>query len=51
MAADYPYMTNAKNLKPIMERIKGAGTPPKFTLQFLKSLGFTSSTDRRDEFV
>ena len=29
-----------------MERIKGAGTPPKFTLEFLKSLGFPSSTDR-----
>ncbi len=46
MAAEFAYMTSAKNLKPIMDRIKGAGTPPKFTLEFLKSLGYTSSTDR-----
>lgn len=46
MPADFAYMTSAKNLKPIMERIQGAGTPPKFTHDFLKSLGFTSSTDR-----
>lgn len=44
--SDFPYMTSAKNLKPIMERIKGAGTPPKFTLEFLRSLGYTSSSDR-----
>lgn len=44
--ADFVYMTNAKNLKAILDRIQGAGAPPKFTQEFLKSLGFTSSTDR-----
>lgn len=46
MPAEFPYMTTARNLKPILERLKGAGTPPKFTLDFLRSLGFTSSSDR-----
>jgi len=46
MPADFAYMTNSKTLKNIFERIRGAGTPPKFTLEFLKSMGFTSSTDR-----
>ena len=46
MPADFPYMTSAKSLKPILEKIKGAGTPTRFTLDFLKSLGYMSSTDR-----
>lgn len=47
MADDLPYMVGVKNLGPILEKIKTAGTPPKFTLDFLKtSLGFTSSGDR-----
>lgn len=46
MPSDFAYMTSAKNLKPIFERLRGAGTPPKFTLEFLKSLGFGSSSDR-----
>jgi hypothetical protein len=47
MPADLPYMTSVKNLPPILDRIKAAGTPPKFTYEFLKSnLGFPSSNDR-----
>lgn len=46
MPADFAYMHSVKNLKPMFERIQGAGTPPKFTLEFLKSLGYGSSTDR-----
>ena len=46
MPADFAYMTNSKNLKAIMERVQGAGSPPKFTNAFLQSLGFTSSSDR-----
>jgi hypothetical protein len=46
MPSDFTYMTNAKNLKAILERIRGAGTPPKFTHDFLKTLGFASSSDR-----
>jgi hypothetical protein len=40
-------MTSAKNLASIFTKIKGAGTPPKFTNEFLKAnLGFPSSNDR-----
>jgi len=40
-------MTSARNLKDIFRRIREAGTPPKFTQDFLRSsLGFPSSTDR-----
>jgi hypothetical protein len=47
MPADFPYMGSNKNLKSILERIREAGTPPKFTHDFLKStLGFASSNDR-----
>lgn len=46
MPADFAYMTNSKNLKAIMERVQGAGSPAKFTHAFLQSLGFTSSSDR-----
>jgi hypothetical protein len=45
--ADFAYMASTKNLKAILEKIRGAGTPPKFTHDFLRTnLGFTSSTDR-----
>ena len=45
--ADLPYMLSVKNLGSILDRIREAGTPPKFTGEFLKSnLGFSSSTDR-----
>lgn len=41
------YMTTVKNMKQIFAKIKSAGTPPKFTVEFLKSsLGFSSSSDR-----
>lgn len=47
MAKNFPYMSSAKNLPEILAKIRGAGTPPKFTFEFLKSnLGFTSSNDR-----
>lgn len=47
MADDLPYLLGVKNLDAILEKIKTAGTPPKFTVDFLKtSLGFTSSSDR-----
>lgn len=42
-----PYMMSMKNIPAILDKIKGAGTPPKFTYEFLKaSLGFASSADR-----
>ncbi len=47
VASEVPYMTSAKNLTAIFAKIKGAGTPPKFTNEFLKAnLGFPSSNDR-----
>lgn len=47
MPGDIPYLLTVKNVGPILDRIKEAGTPPKFTNEFLKnSLGFTSSSDR-----
>jgi len=39
-------MASVKNLPAILEKVKAAGTPPKFTYEFLKTLGFTSSNDR-----
>ena len=45
--ADIPYMVSVTNLPAILDRMRGAGTPPKFTHEFLKtSLGFSSSNDR-----
>jgi hypothetical protein len=47
MATDYPYMVSAKNLPAILTKIKDAGTPPRFTSEFIKThLGFPSSNDR-----
>jgi hypothetical protein len=47
LASEFPYMPSAKNLSAILDKIRGAGTPPKFTHEFLKStLGFASSGDR-----
>lgn len=47
MAEDLPYMLSVKNLDGILEKIRTAGTPPKFSHEFLKtSLGFSSSGDR-----
>ncbi|HEY8886483.1 MAG TPA: DUF5343 domain-containing protein [Candidatus Microsaccharimonas sp.] len=42
-----PYMMSVKNVPAMFAKIKTAGTPPKFTVEFLKSsLGFASSGDR-----
>jgi hypothetical protein len=47
MAADVPYMVTIKNLGAILDRVKAAGTPPKFTYSFLTdTLGFKGSGDR-----
>lgn len=46
MPAELPYMTAVGNVPSILEKIQGAGTPPKVTGEFLKTLGFTSSQDR-----
>lgn len=47
MARDVPYLPSVKNLPQILDKLKIAQTPPKFTYEFLKSnLGFSSSNDR-----
>lgn len=32
-------------IKPLLEKIRGVGVPPKVTVQWLKTIGFTSSND------
>jgi hypothetical protein len=44
MPAELTYMTSTKNLPDILEKIKPAGTPPKFTKKFLKTLGLRVPT-------
>lgn len=47
MTTDLPYMPSVGNVVAILEKIRGAGTPPKFTGEFVKTtLGFTASQDR-----
>jgi len=46
LATELPYMMAIGNISAILDKIRGAGTPPKFTTEFLKSsLGFTASQD------
>lgn len=40
------YMHRVKNLREVFGAIREAGVPERFTHQFLKQLGFTSSGDR-----
>lgn len=47
MSKELPYMPSVTNVPAILEKIRGAGTPPRFTHDFLKStLGFGASNDR-----
>jgi hypothetical protein len=40
------YLTSAKNLADILEAIKGAQAPERFSQRFLVELGFSSNNDR-----
>jgi hypothetical protein len=40
------YMTSAKNLPGIMQKIIDGTAPPKFTVAHLKGIGFKSSNDQ-----
>jgi len=42
---DYAYTTVPAKIKPLMEKIRLVGVPPKANIQWLKSIGFTSSND------
>lgn len=46
MAEDYPYMVSNNKISPILDKIEQAEKPSRFTHEFLKKLGFTSSNDR-----
>lgn len=43
---DYPYMISNNKIAPIISKIQQAARPPKFTIEVLRSLGFTSTNDR-----
>lgn len=43
---DYPYMISNNKISPIIEKMQQAARPAKFTQEFLRSLGFTSTNDR-----
>lgn len=46
MATDYPYMMSNNKIRTIIDAIHDAAKPPKFTHEFLKQMGFSSSNDR-----
>ena len=46
MALPTAYLTSQKNLSGILDAIRGAQAPEKFTVAFLESLEFKSSPDR-----
>lgn len=43
---DYPYMTSNNKIPMIIESLQAAAKPPKFTLDFLRNIGYTSTNDR-----
>ncbi len=46
MALPRSYLTSVKNLASILSAIQGAQAPDKFTIKFLESLDFKSTSDR-----
>lgn len=44
--AEYPYLASNKNIQAVLEKIRTAAKPQKFTIAFVKQLGFTSSNDQ-----
>lgn len=43
--ADFTYTTVPGKIKPLLEKLRQVGVPPKATVQWLKTIGFTSSND------
>lgn len=43
--ADFAYTTVPGKVKPLLDKIRGIGIPPKATVQWLKTIGFKSSND------
>lgn len=46
MADSYPYILTNNKIDAILSKIRSAAKPSKFTYEFLKQLGFSSSNDR-----
>ena len=46
MASTFPYMISNNKIEPILQKIRKAAEPPKFTHSFLKKIGFKSTNDR-----
>ncbi|MBI2086653.1 MAG: DUF5343 domain-containing protein [Candidatus Zambryskibacteria bacterium] len=46
MTDSYPYMLSNNKIEAILTKIRTAAKPTKFTHEFLKNLGFSSSNDR-----
>ena len=46
MSSELPYLLTNKRLPDLFSKIQTAAVPEKFTFEFLKKLGFTSSNDR-----
>jgi hypothetical protein len=42
---EFAYTTVPGKIKPLLEKIRGVGVPAKVTVQWLKTIGFTSSND------
>lgn len=43
---EYPYMTSNNKIAQIIVSLQAAAKPPKFTLDFLRNMGYTSTNDR-----
>ena len=43
---EYPYMTSNNKISMIIESLQSAAKPAKFTLDFLRNMGYTSTNDR-----
>jgi hypothetical protein len=42
---EFTYTTVPGKIKPLLDKLRQVGTPPKATAQWLKTIGFTSSND------
>src|SRR3569833_159201 len=42
---EYAYTTVAGKIKPLLDKVRTVGVPPKVTTSRLKTIGFTSSND------
>jgi len=43
---EYPYMVSNNKIAPIITGLQAAAKPPKFTHEFLRNMGFSSTNDR-----